>query len=237
MRNKKQEDYVEMIGGSPFCILEATMKIVSDPVVIYDYPITGTIGDVDKYRNIFDVLHNATEQDVAILHITTPGGDLHTAQKICAEIEAASCTVVGIVVGECASAGTLIALACDEINIDPDSNWLFHTMTYGTDGMAPHIEAHVEHSKGIMTRLCERHYKGILTEHEVKDLLRGDQLWMFGDEAKKRIDALQQQEAQTVDAEDTEQNLEDMSVEELEDLLEQINYVLCGKIALQRSDN
>ena len=229
MHNKKQEDYAEMISGSPLCIPEATMKIVSDPIVIYDFPITGTIGEVDKYRNLFDVLHNATEQDVVFLHITTPGGSLHTAQKICAEIGSASCSVVGIVVGECASAGTLIALACDELSIDPDSSWLFHTMSYGTDGMAPHIEAHVEHSKGIITRLCERHYKGILTEQEVKDLLRGDQIWMFGDEVKERVDNLRKQEAQEVGEEDVEQHLDDMSIKKLEDLMDQINDVLASK--------
>ena len=229
MHNKKQEDFVEMIGGSSLDIPEATMRIVGEPAVIYDYPITGRIGEVDKYRNLFDVLHNATEQDVVILHINTRGGDLHTAQKICAEIECAACPVVGIVVGECASAGTIIAIACDEINIDPDSNWLFHTMSYGTDGMAPHIEAHVEHSKGIMTRLCERHYKGILTEQEVKDLLRGDQIWMFGDEVKERVDNLRKQEAQEVGEEYVEQHLDDMSIEELEDLMDQINDVLASK--------
>lgn len=230
--NKKLSSVVELCGGFSSNIPEATMKVVGDPVVIYDYPINGEIGEVSKYQGLFDVLHTATENDMVLLHITTPGGSLLTAQKICAEIASAVCTVVGVVVGECASAGTLIALSCDSLDIDPDASFLFHTMSYGTEGMAPHIESYVEHSKEVMQRLCERHYTGILTEEEIKSLLRGDQLWLFGDEVKNRIDELRKKEAPEEGEEDLldEQRLEDMSVEELEDLMDQINDVLSSKL-------
>lgn len=225
MNKTKLEEYQDDPQGM-LNIPEATMKVVGDPVIVYDFPINGDIGEVRKYEGLFDVLHNATENDVVRLHINTCGGLLNTAQQIGVEIERAACLVVAIVVGECSSAGTLIALSCHQVEyIDPDSEWLFHTMRYGTHDIAPHVEAKVAHSKELMRRVAEKYYTGILTEEEIANLIRGDQLYFFGDEIKRRLDLKQEKEQQ----EEQECALKDMPIEALEELSDEINTVLAEK--------
>lgn len=224
MKKTKLEEYQDDLEGM-LNIPEATMKVVGDPVIVYDFPINGEIGEVSKYQGLFDVLHNATENDVVILHINTPGGLLNTAQQICAEISSAPCAVIGNVVGECSSAGTLIALSCQELNIDPDASFLFHSMSYGTGGIASHVESYVVHSKELMRRVAEKYYTGILTEEEITNLIRGDQLYFFGDEIKRRLDQKQEKEQQ----EEQECALKDMPIEALEELSDEINTVLADK--------
>lgn len=221
---QESEDFedLKMFSNKP----EVTMKNVGEPAYIYDFPINGSIEEVDKYQNLFDVLRVATENDVLILTINTCGGLLHTAQQICAEIEASAATVVGSVVGGCSSAGTLVAMSCDSLNIAPDSSWLFHTGSYGTAGMAPHVESYVEHSKELMKRIADKYYKDVLTEEEIARLIRGDQLYFFGDEISKRLAEKAEDEEQQEAEEEPSSGLEDLPTYQLEEALKGIEAEL-----------
>lgn len=250
---QQEEDFedLKVFSSKP----EVTMKSVGEPVYIYDFPINGKIEEVEKYQNLFDVFRVATEGDAVILTINTCGGLLHTAQQICAEIESSAATVIGCVVGDCSSAGTIIAMSCDSLYIAPDSSWLFHTGSYGTSGMAPHVEARVEHYKALMKRVAEKYYKDVLTEEEIARLIRGDQLYFFGDEISKRLAEKAEEEQEDEDGEaitheemkdrweakkeelrdkiisanvcvEFSNNIEDLSTEQLEDVLRGIEAEL-----------
>lgn len=220
---KQEEDFDDLkaFSNKP----EVTMKSVGEPVYIYDFPINGEIGEVEKYQNLFDVLRVATENDAVILTINTCGGLLHTAQQICAEIESSAAAVVGCVVGQCCSAGTIIAMSCDTLNIDPDSSWLFHTGSYGASGTAPHIESQVDHFKLFMKRIADKYYKDVLTEEEIARLIRGDQLYFFGDEISNRLsEKTEEEQDDTEESPSTE--IEGLSTEQLKEVLKGIEAEL-----------
>ena len=60
---------------------------------------------------------------------------------------------------------------------------------------------------------------------EIANLIRGDQLYFFGDEIKRRLDLKQEKEQQ----EEQEYALKDMPIEALEELSDEINTVLAEK--------
>lgn len=212
-------------------IPEGTIKDTSVVSNRYEFPIDGPIEESDKYTNLFNILRNASPEDVVFLHINTEGGVLSTAQQICVAMNACEAPVYGFVSGECSSAGTLIAFSCDALWIDDDSSWLLHTGAYSCGGIAPHIESAVEHNKVLMKRIAEKHYKNILSEEEISRLLKGDQLYFFGDEISKRVENrnLIEQEESKVKEETCFANLENLSIEELEELVDQANELLMEK--------
>lgn len=182
-------------------------------VVMYEYPLKGPIGEAIEYEELSNILRSACEDDIVKITINTSGGLLHTAQEIVAEIKNSDAFVVAAVYGECCSAGTMVALACDGFDIAHNSTWLFHNAQHGSVGKAQDVEDEVLHAKKLFKRVLEQHYTDFLTDEEIADVTRGRQLYLFGDEVAERLEARiakWEKEAE----EQAEQDEEDTSSEE-----------------------
>ena len=179
----------------------ATVRELHNPSYEYSFPIDSGIGDLANYDELLTILRNATENDVVIISINSPGGSLHTAQVIVDEINACEATTIASVAGECASAATMVALACDRLYTTPNSSWLFHNMsTFGLGGKNSDVIAFAEHSKQLAMRIAEQHYKHFLPDSTISDLLKGEEIYMFGNDVLDLWEA--RQELRTKDAED-----------------------------------
>lgn len=182
---------------TPRGIVRNLMQDVQE-VNCYEYPIKGEITDPIDYEELVNMLRSACENDIVRLSINTEGGNLHTVQELVEEIYQSHALVACSVYGECCSGGTMLALACasmDDYDITDNSSWLFHNASWGTGGKAQDVEDSVDHSRILFRRVMKQHYSDFLTEDEIEEVIRGKQLWMFGDEVKERLatrDAIRQ---------------------------------------------
>lgn len=81
---------------------------------VYNCYITGDIGSPRGYNELHYILEIAKEGDIVKLHINTGGGYIDSAFQIVAGIKKTKAFVIAHIVGTVASAGTIIALSCDE---------------------------------------------------------------------------------------------------------------------------
>ena len=169
-------------------------KALVEPPIEYQVYIDGEITGTEDYFHIINTLRSALEGDVIHISINSPGGLLNTAQVLCKEIYNSTAFVYCSVYGECSSAATAIAFACDDWDISPNAQFLIHNASYGAGGNGAAVKAHVDFSHELLTRFVEEHYTGILTEDEMKDLLNDKELYFFGGEILARLQARKKQD-------------------------------------------
>lgn len=187
----------------------AIVREISPPMYEFSFPIDTEISSLDQYDELISILRNASEEDAVVLTINSPGGSLHTAQVIIDEIKESKAFTVAAVAGECASAATMIALACKHLYTTENSSWLFHNMSsFGIGGKNSDVIAFAEHSRKLAIRIAEQHYKDFLPQDVIQNLLKGEEIYMFGDEVmalwEKRQEYLASQQEQCVDGETEE---------------------------------
>ena len=85
------------------------------------------IGDARQFLKWYDILQNATEDDLVVIHVNCYGGNLFTAIQIITQIKTCQAQVVCQIESACCSAATMIALACDGMLCYPHGYMMIHT--------------------------------------------------------------------------------------------------------------
>jgi len=158
----------------------------------YNLRLARPITEVDDFEDEFQLFAGAGERDVIYLDIVTPGGSVDTAHMLCRAIARTAAHTVAYIGPTCASAGTAIALACDEWEIDDMSSFMVHTGSYGYYGMAPHVKANVQHNDKMIERFVRLTYTGFLSEEEILRVLDGREVYFEGEELAQRLMAYSQ---------------------------------------------
>jgi len=114
---------------------------------------------VDDGLDVFikRVVREATDADVILFVVDTPGGLLDSGIEITKTIQQAPCATIAYVTGMGAiSAGALISLACDDIIMAPDSTMGAATpVLMSTEGPVPTSEKEVSFMRAKMRALAE----------------------------------------------------------------------------------
>ncbi len=173
--------------GKPNRIL-MTQHVVNE----YHLRLARPITEVDDFEEEFQLFAAAGERDLIKVDIVTPGGSMDTAHMLCRAIARTPALTVAYIGPTCASAGTAIALACDEWEIDDMSSFMVHTGSYGYVGMAPHVEANVKHNSKMIERYVRLTYAGFLTEEEIERVIDGREMYFEGEELANRLMAFSQ---------------------------------------------
>ncbi|WYN05096.1 ATP-dependent protease [Pseudomonas phage UNO-G1W1] len=177
----------EEIMGKPNRIL-VNQHVANEYHVRLARPIT----EVDDFEDEFQMFACAGERDLIKLDIVTPGGSMDTAHMLCRAIHRTAAHTIAYIGPTCASAGTAIALACEEWEIDDMSSFMIHTGSYGYAGMAPHVKANVDHIDKMMERFVRLTYTGFLTTEEIERVLDGREMYFEGEELAQRLMAYSQ---------------------------------------------
>lgn len=106
-------------------IWDKHVPIVIDSGDIHIY-ITDEIIDPANYNEVYHILNNATSRDRVFIYLNTPGGYLDTAYMLVNAIKDCSASTQATLTGTVASAGTIIALACDFVVAKPHSAFMIH---------------------------------------------------------------------------------------------------------------
>lgn len=155
---------------------------------LYHIIIDGDIEGPDMYRKHFDVLRNASSDDLVILYINSYGGYLDTAiQYLYTLIDTKASTKA--VIYSAASAATLIAFACDRVEAKPLSTIMLHNFSTHQQGKGSELRAKVKFDGEQFSAVCDTLYSGILTPDEIHKLQEDDDFWMMGTELHARMEA------------------------------------------------
>lgn len=158
---------------------------------MYDAFISGGIDEDTMFHDLINFLRSATQEDLIILNINSHGGRTDITKELLFEINTTQAHTIAQVVGYCASAATQIALACDEVFAEPDSEWLFHGVSYTIGGSHSHIKTHTDFIDRVNERWLEL-YEPYLTKEEIQMMRDGKDVLLLGDEVMERIEAAQQ---------------------------------------------
>lgn len=146
------------------------------------------ISSPENYRDLTQVLLTAQEHETIQLFINSPGGRLDTCVQILYAILASDANVSAIVVGECSSAASMIALACESISISPLAYMMIHEPSYGVADSAHNIKNLTEFNSKRFDTLYDEIYEGFLTPDEIQKVKDGKELWLTSEEVEERLE-------------------------------------------------
>jgi ATP-dependent protease ClpP protease subunit len=178
-----EEPKVELFRG----LLRYERQSVVRQISFY---LSGNILESHYYTELFYTLRTATETDMIYLHLNTSGGDFDTGLQIINNMQASSANVVTVLEARAYSMGAFIFLSGDEYIVHDNCQLLFHIYSgsFAGRGNEQQAEVHAVSSwfEKFMTRTCQP----FLTAAEIKDVLKGSDVWMDSDEIRRRMERI-----------------------------------------------
>ena len=157
---------------------------------VYDIYLQDEIQSPALYNEACYIMNKAKKSDIIHLHINTPGGYLDTAFRLTDAIDRCKATTVAILTGTVASAGTLIALRCDKVQVPTSLQFMIHNYSGGVVGKGHEIIDHATFSKKELSTAFKTVYLGFLTKKEVKEVIAGKDVWMGSKKVLNRWKAM-----------------------------------------------
>lgn len=149
--------------------------------------LTDVIESPARYNELCHKLDTASEAENFYIYINTPGGILDAAIMLVNSIKNTKATTIARLSGTVASAGTVITLACQEIEIAPHTAFMIHNYSGGLIGKGHELKAHQEFVDSNLNRSFLDFYGGFLTPTEIKQVIDGKDLWMGTEEVQRRL--------------------------------------------------
>ena len=156
----------------------------------YTVTLDTAIKAPSEYRNLFQLLRNATDKDIIKFHINSPGGMLGTGIPLYNAILGTQAFTIAVVEFEASSAATLPVIACDKVFMMPGSYLMVHNASYGVPRMkVKDVRSYVDFSDNMLNEWVKDTYEGFLTEQELIDVMEnGKDLFIRADEVQERLD-------------------------------------------------
>ena len=120
-----QELPLQIQNTKPDSVWDLYVPIIESKTTTHAY-LTSGIDEPSLYNQLCHSLYCASESDTFYLHINTPGGMLDTTFMLLDAMRNSKAHIIGHLTGTVASAGTIIALTCDELICSDDLSWMSH---------------------------------------------------------------------------------------------------------------
>lgn len=164
------------------------VPIVETNGVVYAY-MMNEVYEVNEYNELCHTLEHTTAKEVKLV-LNNGGGLLDSMLTIRNSIAKSKAKITAVLSGTVASSATMIALACDELEIAPGTSWLTHYYSGGLVGKGNEIEAKYEFEKVQIPKLFKEIHKGFLTNEEIAEVIKGNDMWMNSEEILKRFNSM-----------------------------------------------
>lgn len=198
---KKQTNVGEIFPANP--IEELEVYLLSEDTEtkerVFGVYLNDDIIEPSYYNQVFLTLATATKNDVINFFFNTGGGQADTAIELISYIKTTQAFCVANIVGSCHSAGSLIALACDDFRVYPYASMLIHTYSGGLYGKRSDVEAQVKHEYQHFKNFFTDIYKGFLTATELKRVWDGKDVWLDANNIVTRLNKMKPKIEEDVD--------------------------------------
>jgi len=159
-------------------IWEDFVPIVSKSNKVHHVFISSGIEEPVEYNKLVYFLAIVPEDHTVYIHINTPGGIIDSAFMIINAIKSCRATTVARLDGTVASAGTIITLACDKIDVGDYTHFMIHNYSGGTGGKGHEVKAYVDFNNRELNAAFRDIYKGFLTDEEMTEVIEGKDMWL-----------------------------------------------------------
>lgn len=149
--------------------------------------LTDVIEAPSLYNELCYKLDNASPAEEFFIYINTPGGILDAAIMTVNSIRNTAANTTARLSGTVASAGTIIALACKNVEIADHTAFMIHNYSGGLFGKGHELKAHQEFVDANLNKSFSSFYDGFLTPAEIKRVIDGKDYWMNKDEVLSRL--------------------------------------------------
>ncbi len=177
------EDFMDMFGLTDVdSKMVQTNTFTQQLITIY---IDRELGTPDEYRAVFNALQKAQEYDVVKMVLNTQGGCLDTAMQLYHYLLETQATTYAEI-HNAYSAGAIIALACDEIEVARYGSMMIHSIIVQSFGKMHEMDQQVtfthKHAHSILSDV----FDGFLTNKEIQSVIKGKDIWLSEAEIVKR---------------------------------------------------
>ena len=148
--------------------------------------LTDDIVEPAAYNELCFLLTSATSDETFHIHINTPGGLIDSAVMLVDAIKSSKAKVIGHLSGTVASAGTIIALSCNDIKVAPHTSFMIHNYSAGISGKGHEMKARQEFVDASLNEAFKTFYTGFLTPDEMESVIDGKDMWMGTSEVIER---------------------------------------------------
>lgn len=181
---------------------------------IYEHYLDYALEDPSKARQLCTLLRGVEEHDIVFIRVNSPGGRFDLCAQILNAIRECRAKVVGVIEQECASAATMIFLACDQWQVQPWAEMMIHNASYGVIGKSHEVSARVRASEERMRQVITTEYKGFLEEDEINRVLDGADIYLTADQIVARLEKLAEIRNKESEDEESEEVSEYLQVSE-----------------------
>ena len=157
----------------------------------FSVPIDSDFGAPSQYRAIVQMLMNATENDTVDFLFNSRGGRMDGLQTILEAVKHTKADTTAIIMGECASAASILALHCNNVHVTDSASMLCHHLSLHVGGKHNDVVAHLEHITRTSLNLMRSAYEGFLTEQELTEMIKGREIYLDSDEIIQHLEARQ----------------------------------------------
>lgn len=149
--------------------------------------ISEEIIEPENYVDLIHTLNTADQNDVVYIHLNTNGGQLDTGVQIINAMQNSAASIITVLEGMAHSLGTLIFLSGDDMIVNDNCMMMFHNWRGGVVGKGNELTSELDATIKWFSSLAKRIYIPFLSEDEVKNIIRGEDIWMDSKEIKKRL--------------------------------------------------
>ena len=150
--------------------------------------LTDVIEAPSLYNELCYKLDNASPAEEFFIYINTPGGILDAAIMTVNSIKNTAANTTARLSGTVASAGTIIALACKNVEVADHTAFMIHNYSAsGISGKAHELKAYQAFTERSLEASFREFYKGFLTQKEMKSVIDGQDMWFTTDEVRERV--------------------------------------------------
>ena len=180
-----QELPIQLANNAPTTEWDKYVPLITNKNSTHVY-LTDGIDEPSFYNELCHNLYCADESDTFTLHINTPGGMLDTTFMLLDAMRNSKAHVIGHLTGTVASAGTIIALTCDELICSDDLSWMSHYYSSMLGGKGNEIKARQEFTERTTSATFRRIHEGFFTKKEIEEMIDGKDFWLDEHEVRER---------------------------------------------------
>lgn len=140
------------------------------------------------FRSVIQAIDDARAQDAIVMKINSNGGDTQSAQAIYVALLKTPARTKAVVINAY-SAGSIVAMACDEIEPTPFCTMMVHnaSLCSGNGQRLRDLASKAAFLNDYFGEWFHELYAGFLTEEELADVAKGQELWLKEPQIRERL--------------------------------------------------
>lgn len=168
----------------------------------YNIYLFGAIESPSQFIGALEVMRNAGENDIVVIHLQSCGGSLDATDTLITGIRECAAPIVVRASGGCHSAASIILLEAEHFTLSENFSCLIHNGSTGSGGKFSDYVSETKFTAKWMEKVLRNSYEGFLSATEIDDLVKGIDIWLDTDDWMKRADARNEYIAAKKEAED-----------------------------------